>query len=164
MCPRAWRSCARPSEPRSKPECRNPTRYGGATPQCRERGKSPRPNQESFTTSSSQTCGVMVEWMGNSRVKVAPCPEPPLCAVNDPPSSRAAMAPLCNPKPWPSFRVVKPWLKIRVRFSGGIPAPLSATTNRTAASAAQTLRRICLSGRDAWSQACLALLIKLMRI
>jgi hypothetical protein len=33
------------------------------------------------------------------------------------PNSRAAKAPPCRPKPSPSLRVVKPWPKMRVRFS-----------------------------------------------
>src|ERR1039457_528186 len=46
--------------------------------------------------------------MGISRVKAAPLPGPSLCTLSEPPSSRAASAPLCRPKPWPSLRVVKP--------------------------------------------------------
>src|ERR1039458_3674665 len=64
--------------------------------------------------------------VGNSRVNSAPLPGPSLWAVRVPPISFAALAPLWRPKPWPSFLVVKPWLKIRVRFSGSIPTPLSA--------------------------------------
>jgi len=52
---------------------------------------------------------------------------PSLRTFNEPPISFAASAPLCRPKPWPSLRVVKPWLKMRVRFSGTIPTPLSIT-------------------------------------
>lgn len=45
---------------------------------------------------------------GRSRTNVAPRPSPSLCAMSVPPSSRAAKAPLCRPKPCPFFRVVKP--------------------------------------------------------
>ena len=63
--------------------------------------------------------------MGSSRMKVAPWPVPALCTVSVPPRSLAASAPLCRPKPWPSLRVVNPWLNIRSRFSAGTPMPLS---------------------------------------
>ena len=43
-------------------------------------------------------------------------------------TERAAIAPLCKPKPWPPLRVVKPCAKMRVRFSGEMPMPLSETT------------------------------------
>ena len=46
-------------------------------------------------------------------------PGPSLCAVSEPPISVAASAALCRPKPWPSLFVVKPWAKMRARFSGG---------------------------------------------
>ena len=62
---------------------------------------------------------------GKMSVKVAPWPGPALCAQREPPSSRAARAPLWRPKPWPSRRVVKPWEKMRVIFSAGMPTPLS---------------------------------------
>src|SRR5436190_9050990 len=69
-----------------------------------------------------------VEAMGSSRVKVAPWPMPALATVMAPPIERAAIAPLCRPKPWPPSRVVKPCAKMRVKFSGAMPTPLSETT------------------------------------
>src|SRR5207248_2580256 len=45
---------------------------------------------------------------GSSRVKVAPWPIPALATDSEPPIARAARAPLCNPKPCPSFLVVNP--------------------------------------------------------
>src|SRR4029453_8082435 len=79
----------------------------------------------------SQRCEVhvtdAVEAMGSSRVKVAPWPMPALATVMAPPIERAAMAPLWRPKPCPASRVVKPCAKIRVRFSGEMPMPLSET-------------------------------------
>src|SRR5471030_1398386 len=50
--------------------------------------------------------------MGMSRVKVAPCPEPSLCAVRLPPISCAASTQLCRPKPCPLLRVVNPCEKM----------------------------------------------------
>ena len=43
---------------------------------------------------------------GSSSVKVAPLPSPSLFTERSPPISRAALAPLCRPKPWPSVFVV----------------------------------------------------------
>ena len=48
------------------------------------------------------------ESRGISRTKVAPLPAPSLWAVNWPPISLAALAPLCNPNPCPVLRVVNP--------------------------------------------------------
>src|SRR5580698_803157 len=45
---------------------------------------------------------------GSSSVKTAPQSVPSLSAVSAPPSSRAARALECSPKPWPSCLVVKP--------------------------------------------------------
>src|SRR5208282_5511670 len=45
---------------------------------------------------------------GSVSVNVAPMPGPGLSARSVPPSSRAARALECRPKPWPSARVVKP--------------------------------------------------------
>src|SRR6185312_3501112 len=64
---------------------------------------------------------------GRRRMKVAPLPWPSLWAVSEPPSSLIARALLWRPKPWPLRRVVKPWPKMRVRFSAGMPTPLSMT-------------------------------------
>ena len=63
--------------------------------------------------------------MGSAKVNVAPSPRPSLVATNDPPIALALLAPLCKPKPWPFFFVVKPWLNSFVRFSAAIPIPLS---------------------------------------
>ena len=62
---------------------------------------------------------------------MAPWPGPSLWASRAPPISRAPRAELWRPKPWPVLRVVKPWEKMRVRFSGGMPTPLSMTETRT---------------------------------
>src|SRR5262245_43911197 len=43
---------------------------------------------------------------GSSRVATAPLPGPSLSSVSRPPSSCAAKALECRPKPWPSLRVV----------------------------------------------------------
>lgn len=101
---------------------------------------------------------------GSSSVNVAPWPGPSLCARSEPPSSPATRAPLCRPKPWPFLRVVKPWAKMRVRFSGGMPTPLSATTMRarSASAAMRMVRR--LSERPDSSQAYFALRMRLTRI
>ncbi len=53
-------------------------------------------------------------------MKEAPWPTPSLWTKRAPPSSLAAMAPLCRPKPWPSLRVVNPWEKMRLRLSAAI--------------------------------------------
>jgi hypothetical protein len=45
---------------------------------------------------------------GKETVNSAPSPAPALRTVKVPPSSLAARAPLCRPKPCPSLRVVKP--------------------------------------------------------
>ena len=75
----------------------------------------------------------------------------------------AAFAAECSPKPWPFARVVKPWRKIRVRFSGGIPTPLSCTMKSTRPGvgdgASRTVTR--LSEAPASSQAYFALRIRL---
>ena len=81
-----------------------------------------------------------------------------------PPISYAAFAPLCRPKPWPSIRVVKPCAKMRVRFSGEMPMPLSVNTTRTFCSSAAMRIVIRLSGRFESSSAYFALRIRLMRI
>src|SRR6266702_4249955 len=106
-----------------------------------------------------------VDAMGSSRVKLAPWPMPGLATVIDPPIERAAIAPLCRPKPWPPSRVVKPCAKIRVKFSGEMPMPLSETTiwiQRTFG--AEIEITIFLSMRSTSSKAYLALRIILMRI
>jgi len=66
---------------------------------------------------------------------------PSLCPVSLPPISCAASALECRPNPWPSFRVVKPWEKIRVRFSGGMPTPLSADDKADGFSPSGSIRR-----------------------
>src|ERR1022692_1707022 len=101
---------------------------------------------------------------GNVRMNVAPMPVPSLCTVNAPPISLAASAPLCRPNPCPSFLVVKPWAKMRVRFSVGIPMPLSATDTLTRPSLLNTCNVSCLSVRSDSSQACFALRTKFTRI
>src|SRR5689334_17919801 len=58
---------------------------------------------------------------GSSRVNVAPWPSPALATERQPPIARAARAPLCRPKPWPSSLVVKPCANTRVRFSEEMP-------------------------------------------
>src|SRR5690606_30639902 len=64
-------------------------------------------------------------WKGRQRRNVAPRPAPSLCAVSEPPSSAAASAAPCSPKPWPDSRVVNPWLNSRGITSGAMPTPLS---------------------------------------
>ena len=54
------------------------------------------------------SCSGLVGSKGSSKVKVAPRPGPSLATWRDPPRLRAARAPECRPKPWPSLRVVKP--------------------------------------------------------
>ena len=56
---------------------------------------------------------------GRSRMNAAPRPGPSLSARSVPPSSCAASAPLCRPKPCPEWRVVKPWLNSRPMFQRG---------------------------------------------
>ena len=58
---------------------------------------------------------------GSSTVNSAPRPGPSLYAVSVPPSSLAAFAELCRPKPWPCLFVVNPCENTRVRFSLGYP-------------------------------------------
>src|SRR5690606_9276971 len=62
---------------------------------------------------------------GRHRRNVAPQPTPSLWAVNVPPSSAAASAAPCRPKPWPDWRVVKPCVNRRGTRSGAMPTPLS---------------------------------------
>ena len=69
--------------------------------------------------------------IGSSRVKAAPQPTPSLCTEKRPPISLAALAALCRPKPWSSFLVMPPWLKMRSRFSRGMPTPVATTVTRT---------------------------------
>src|SRR5206468_1599606 len=71
-----------------------------------------------------------IDWTGRSTVKVAPVPQPSLCARSDPPISLAARAALWRPKPCPLGLVVNPCSKTRLRFSGGMPTPLSLTCQR----------------------------------
>ena len=102
---------------------------------------------------------------GRSRVNMAPWPSPSLWTLNEPPNCCAASAALCNPKPCPLLRVVKPWVKIRGRFSGGIPTPVSATS-MIAPSGLPALIRIVtrFSGRLVASQAYLELWMRFTRI
>ena len=58
-------------------------------------------------------------------------PGPSLSTLSEPCISFTAGALECRPKPWPCGRVVNPWPKMRVRFSRGMPMPLSWTTNWT---------------------------------
>ncbi len=58
---------------------------------------------------------------GTTSVAVAPFPGPSLSNESFPPRSCAASTLVCRPKPWPSLRVVKPYVKRCLRFSGEIP-------------------------------------------
>src|SRR5258708_3757566 len=99
------------------------------------------------------------ECNGRVRVNVAPWFAPSLWTERAPPNSLAARAPLCKPKPWPLRRVVKPCAKMRVRFSGGMPTPLSFTSTHTWFEPdAPTRMVISLSARLPWLRAYLALL------
>src|SRR5258706_455550 len=91
-------------------------------------------------------------------------PGPPLVTRNEPPSSWAASAPLCKPKPWPSTRVVKPCVNRRDIFSAGMPTPLSTTHMRTPAGAGSTRRVMSLSVLPDSSHAYLALRTRFTRI
>ena len=91
-------------------------------------------------------------------------PGPSLKAASEPPHSLAARAPLCRPKPWPCRRVVKPWAKILVRFSGAMPTPLSMTEIATSLPSDVVRRIRDLSARPDSSQANFALRMRFTRI
>src|SRR5690606_4245891 len=101
---------------------------------------------------------------GRHRRKVAPRPTPSLWAVSEPPSSVAASAAPCRPKPWPDLRVVKPCVNRRGITSGSMPTPLSMTEIHTSSSTCSMRMRTSFSGADDSSQACLALRSRLTRI
>ena len=62
------------------------------------------------------------------------------------------------------FFVVKPWLKMRVRFSAGIPTPLSVIETATCPSQAAICATIFRPAPPASSHACWALRTRLTRI
>src|SRR6185437_9775889 len=74
-------------------------------------------------------CGsISAAAMGSRTVKHAPRLRHSLRAVSSPPISVARIALACNPKPWPSFLVVKPNSNSRIMDSGLMPLPVSSTS------------------------------------